>query len=426
MDAKRDILSLFFIKKIWYNVIVGVGKMLKKISKILLVLCLIVSNFYIPSVNAAEDKTFGQVKKELAEYKKKYEENKLEQQLTEEEREKVKTNIKNTETAISDNQKEIYELEQEMEKLNADILEKEKEIENIMAFVQVSNGESAYLEYAFGAQTFTDFIYRVAISEQLTSYNNSLVEQYEKDIETAKAKAEELALKIQELEAKQKTLKEELIKIGNDLEGLTDDAVTIERQIELVESQLEVFEMMGCEDNETIKACAASKVPYDTGFTRPLEKGYISGYPGPRCILGSCSTHHGLDMSASGANYIDYPVYPIANGVVIGVYYEYNGGKKIYIQHNIKGKLYVSAYWHLRRIDVKKGDVVTRETQIAIMGGNESYDNWSTGAHLHLELSESDFNEKNYYSTRADWLHPEYYINFPDKYVTWYNRTTKY
>lgn len=402
--------------------------MLKKIIYLFFVICLLIANFYIPSqVIAEESKTFGQVKKELADFKKQYEDNKLQQQLTEEERKQIKQNIKNTEQAIIDNQEEIVNLKMEIEKLNENIATKEKEIEDILTFYQISSGESAYLEYAFGAKTFTDFIYRTAISEQLTSYNNSLVEQYKKDIEESKKKTEELNLKIKQLEAKQVSLNEQLIKIGNDLEGLADDALTIETQIQLAEDLISTFTQMGCKDDETLEACAKNTIPLDTGFSRPLETGYVSGYTGWRCVLEYCDFHHGLDMSASGANYIDYPVYPIANGVVIAAYTAHvNGGRKVYIQHNINGKLYISAYWHLRRVDVEKGQVVTKNTQIGIMGGNESWDEWSRGTHLHLEISTSNFDVNSFYSYRSGWLQPEKEINLPPKYVTWYNRTTKY
>jgi len=60
------------------------------------------------------------------------------------------------------------------------------------------------------------------------------------------------------------------------------------------------------------------------------------------------------------------------------------------------------------------------------MGGTESFDPWSTGAHLHLELSNADFDSKSFYSYRSGWLHPEYEINFPNKGVYWYNRTRQY
>lgn len=403
------------------------SKSLKKFFSIFLVGIMVLANMYVPESLAAVSKTFGQVKKELAEYKAKMENNKLQQQLTKEEREKTKENIKTIEVNISDNQKEIYDLQQEIEFLNKEIEQKEIEIEDIMSFYQISNGEPAYLEYAFGATSFTDFIYRTAVSEQLMIYNDSLVKQYEDDIAASKLKTQELTEQIDSLNKKQQDLEKELDKIANELSELSDDALSIERQIELIENQVQLFTKMGCKDSETMEECARNVIPPDTSFSRPLEKGYITGYPGYRCILGSCSTHHGLDMSVQSAAYVDYPIYPIANGIVIAVYDEKtNGGRKVYIQHNVNGKMYVSAYWHMRKITVKKDQVVTKSTQIGIVGGTEPWDNWSTGAHLHLELSSSDFVSGNIYSIRTGWLHPEYYINFPSKGVTWYNKTTKY
>ena len=46
----------------------------------------------------------------------------------------------------------------------------------------------------------------------------------------------------------------------------------IEMQIEVAESLIEVFELMGCKNDETMEACARNKIPLDTGFSRPLEK----------------------------------------------------------------------------------------------------------------------------------------------------------
>ena len=83
--------------------------------------------------------------------------------------------------------------------------------------------------------------------------------------------------------------------------------------------------------------------------------------------------------------------------------------------------------WHLRRINVEKDQVVTKDTVIGIMGGTESWDKCTTGAHLHLELSTAKFNSNNYYSTRSEWLYPQNFINFPkSKYVEWYDRYTKF
>lgn len=401
---------------------------INKITHIFLILCLITMNLFYYKVDAAEEKTFGQVKKELENYKAEYEANKEKQKLTENEKASIRTNIKNTEEAISSSQDEIYQLKLAIEELNKNISEKEAEIDTILSFYQVSTGESVYLEYAFGAATFTDFIYRVAVAEQLTSYNASLVTKFKNDIEESNKKQEELTIKIADLEVKQQQLAKDLVRLSDELEELSDDAVSIEREIELAQSQIDLFKQLGCSDNETMTACAESKMISDTGFYRPLKEGHLTGFPGYRCILGSCSTHHGLDMSNYGADTIDYSVYSVANGIVLATYDERAcGGKKVYIQHNIKGVIYTSAYWHLRRIDVKKGQVVTKDTQIGIMGGTESWDRCTTGAHLHLELSTAKFNENYYYSTRANWLKPQQYINFPSStYVHWTNRYTKY
>lgn len=406
-------------------------KWMKNSLSIIFIACLLVSNFYIPKVEA---KTLGDIKEELRKFKEDYENNKLQQDLTQEEINKIKNKITQIRDNIESIEKNIYNLEIEIEQLNNDIAEKEKEIESILAFYQISNGESAYLEYAFGAQDFTDFIYRIAVSEQLTSYNNELVEQYKQDIENSKKKSQELADKKVTLKQEQTSLQNELEKIQLELEKLSDDAMSIEDQIKAAESEIKVYTDKGCKDNEDIETCGRSILPPDTTFWRPLKVGQLTGWAGNRIdpINGSKSFHHGLDMSNSGANYTDYPVYSIANGLVVYVVTSTSygcGGKKVFIQHNVNGSIYTSAYWHLRSVNVKEGQTVTKETQIGIMGGNpatETWDNCTTGAHLHLELSSKTFSG-SITAYRTGFIKPNYKINFPgDLYVKWTDRTTKF
>ena len=98
--------------------------------------------------------------KKAADDKKKMTEAEKEEALAE--KEQVETDIQNIETEITNLKQEIQNLEESIEK-------KDAEIKEIIRFVQISNGESAYLEYAFGASTFTDFIYRVSVAEQLSN-----------------------------------------------------------------------------------------------------------------------------------------------------------------------------------------------------------------------------------------------------------------
>ena len=324
--------------------------------------------------------------------------------------------------------------------LNEDIEQKKSEIESILSFVQISSGESAYLEYAFGAKDFTDFIYRVAVSEQLTAYNDDLVEQYKQNIEEDEKKKEELNEKKNSLAKQQSNLKVELDKVKQSLVELDEFSLSIEEEIEAKKAEIKIYVDKGCKDDEDIKTCGMALLPPDTSFYRPLENGYLTGWYGKRdCSDPRVSCYHyGLDMSASGAAYGNVPVYPIANGLVVyvvnltynsstGRYNTLCGGRKIYVQHNINGVIYTSAYMHLRSINVKEGDVVTKTTQIGTVGGNPSieyWDNCSTGAHLHLELSNGTFNEGHYYSNR---LAPQYYVNFPKElWKDWYDRKVKY
>lgn len=410
---------------------------MKKIFNLFLIMSMIVLTLYVPE-DVVEAKTLGDLKRELAQYEAEYEENKNNQNITEQEKAEIEARISQIYKNIDAIDEEMITINDQIEELNDSIAQKEEEIKSILAFTQVSNGESAYLEYAFGAQNFTDFIYRIAVSEQLTSYNNELVEGYKQDIENNKKKQQELAEKNIQLEKEQKDLQTELNKVKNLLVEYQNMEVDIETQIKQAKSSIKVYEDKGCEDDEDIRTCGTNMLPMDTSLIRPIPNGYITGYFGYR----DCSDprvgcyHKGLDMSTDGANYYDYPVYPVANGVVVSMINSINdtyadnwhcGGKRVFIQHNINGKTYTSGYWHLRRIDVKVGDTVTKDTPIAIIGGNpykETWDGCSTGAHLHLEMSTGTFANLDYYTKRFD---ARTVINFPKyKYVEWGSRYERF
>ena len=418
-------------------------KINKKIWQFGFIICLLISNFYIP-IPIANAQTLGDLKKELADFKAEYEKNKEEQQLTEEELNQAKSEINTIEINIVAAQEEIVNLNNEIEQLNIEIKNKEEEIEDILVFFQVASGENAYLEYAFGAKDFTDFIYRLAVSEQLTSYNDQLVAEYQQNIEDNKKKTEELAQKQIDLANERKTLEKKVQEISLRVDRLDDYGLSIEEQIKAQENEIKIYEEAGCKDTDDLNACIAEATPYDTEFWLPLEIGQVTGWAEPRYnpVTGIYEMHHGVDMSRSGANSTDYAVYPVANGVVTniinltvtssGSYARNCGGRKVFIQHNINGKIYTSAYWHLREIDVEIGQVVSKMTKIGVMGGNPATDYWdkdsygnfcTTGAHLHLELSDRKVSAGDGYGGyRAGFIAPQYVIDFPARYEYWYSR----
>ena len=70
-----------------------------------------------------------------------------------------------------------------------------------------SKGENVYLEYVFQAKNFTDFIYRGAVVEQLTKYNDELIDDMYKKIEENKALQVQLQKDIEKANKQLKHLK---------------------------------------------------------------------------------------------------------------------------------------------------------------------------------------------------------------------------
>lgn len=386
-------------------------KILRKINCWMLVFSILISTLYIP---VTEAKTLGTLKEELTEYKAEYEANRLEAALSQQEINELKATINTLDTEIYNIGEEIVSLTKEIEQLDEEIEETRQEINNIMAFVQIQNGEQAYLEYAFGAQTFTDFIYRIAVSEQITTHNEQLIEQFNLNIQEAEEMQVQLATKKASLADKQVELAVEIKKIESDLQQLDELNLDIEELIAAKESEIKILVDNGCTDSQTLQECQLSVLPSDTSFWRPTTAGYVTSWYGPRTGSSVMSSNHmGIDLSASGSDNYTTPIYPIASGVVVYMT-NYSSGcspKRVYIQHSVNGQLYISGYLHLHAVYVSEGDYVSKDSVIGIMGGGPgSNDTCSTGTHLHLEISTGSFTAGTYYSNRYN---PTISVNFP-------------
>ena len=308
---------------------------------------------------------------------------------------------------------------------------RKQQIKDIISFYQLSNSSTAYLDYAMGAQTFTDFIYRLAISEQLIQYNDQLVTEYNALIETNKQKEVQLKEKINNLEIKQEKLSSELNSLGNKLNEIVDLSIDIEDEIAARKEAIEMYEKQyGCKDSDDIDVCTRGQLPADTSFWRPIISGGTSSEFGYRTyrLNGKMVSdfHSGIDLTGST------DIYAAAAGVVAGITRKSScGGNRIYIHHKIKGVTYTTSYVHLRSILVSVGDVVTKDTKIAIMGGDprvETWDKCSTGRHLHFAIAYglylSDYTSWNTYISKS--VNPRTMLNFPPRGTRFQNRTIKY
>lgn len=406
-------------------------KILSNFIRLSLVLIVICVTLTVPnSHEEVQAKTLRDLKNELAEKEKELANAQNEKKLTQQQIDSKKKGISDINVEIANIYKELDNLTKEIDQLGVEIVEKEQEIKDIMNYYQLSTGESAYLEYIFNAADYTDFIYRMAIAEQLSDYNDKLVDEYNSKIKENEQKKKDLSSKTVELNDKQKQLEKELDSLGTQLGEIMDENVTIEDDIKSVKSLINTYEnVYKCELDEDISTCGRGKLPAGTAFFRPVISGVVSANYGIYYPWGYAMQHYGMDIAGTGhgAN-----VYSVADGRVAYITERSScGGNMLYIHHNVNGKAYTSGYFHLATINVKVGDTVTTNTVIGTVGGNSAYEWWddcSTGTHLHLQLSTTNIKEGLGFYTRFNAKHfnPRNVINFPSEGSSFKDRITKY
>ena len=176
-------------------------KMKRKIIFIIIIMTMIL----IPSYQT-EAKTLQGLKDELAALEKKYSDNQSKKELNENEIKNVNNEISAILSSITEIKNDIKKSEQEIINSQNQIEEKSKETDELLKFLQVSNGENIYLEYLFEADSYTDFIYRYSVVSQLTDYNNNLMDELKQLINTLEENKKELSRKQTTLEEKNNTL----------------------------------------------------------------------------------------------------------------------------------------------------------------------------------------------------------------------------
>ncbi len=407
----------------------------RKVVLVSLVLCtMIMATIHNNSIEA---KTFGELKKELQDEINRLNENKEQQKLTESEMKNINNKVASIQANIKQTYRDIDNLTAEIETLDKQIEEKEKQIKDIINFTQLSSGSSTYLEYIFNADDFTDFIYRSAVSEQLANYNDTLIDEFNANIEKNKRKQKEIEQKRTSLTKQQQNLEQEYKNLGNQLGEIVDVEMDIKDQISYLKDMVKLYEDRECKDEEDIKTCGRSVLPSNTAFYRPLVKGYATSEFGYRTGQFS-GFHSGLDISVSPNT--DVKVYASGTGVVSGIIYKSRcGGTYVLVHHKMtNGSTYTTMYMHLAKALVSKGDTVTKDTVIGIMGGGHNpntpsnytpWDTCTTGAHNHFTIATGLYGI-DYSSWAAFMSHtfnPRTIVNFPSgRYNWWTDRLSKY
>ncbi len=376
--------------------------MMKKLSKIFLfVLC-----FFL-MIYTAEAKSLKQLRDELKRDEARQAQLIAEQKAKQKKIDAAESEIANLASEINRKENKVTESRKKIRQLESDIKEKRGEIDNLLSFLQISNGENLYLEYVFEAKTFSDFIYRSAVVEQLTQYNNDLINDMYEKIENNKVLQVQLKEEINSSEKAIESLEKVLRKYGLDMSDLASDQKDIKadiraRKVEIAEYE-KVYKRNKCNENLEITECV--DVPPAGELVRPLKSGRMTSNYGMYDPWGNGKwrMHNGVDI---GGNAVGTKVYASAAGKVNKIVKKaYCGGNIVYIQHTIDGKKLRTLYMHLHSINVKVGQIVTANTVVGTVGGNESYEHCSTGAHLHFGIMKG-WEGSTYYN-------PRNYVSFP-------------
>lgn len=387
----------------------------KKLFPILLI-PLLIGSIILPIDTKA--KTIKEFQAEVDKYTAQLEEKKAKIATNDAEIAQIKAKIAEIEKKISAAEDEINQLQIEIDESNAEIEKKSEESKRIMEYYQVSNGDNAYLEYAFGATSITDMIYRISVIEQLTDYNQQVMKELEQLIKENEEKQAELAKKKKELKSMEDELESEKERINADSASIRETMPAIEDQIKSAKANVSYYKNLGCGESEDIQSCqyriqqrsTSSSVPSTNGFFRPIEYGYVtqwySGYGG----------HLGVDLSSSNKS---IEVYPIASGQIFKIYTDVYGALVVKVRHNVGGSYIYSTYAHLRSYgNISVGQIVTPYTMLGRMGST----GWSTGPHLHLEITTCDWNSGGgctWYTYQRSTINPTRYVSIPS---SWNNR----
>lgn len=389
----------------------------QKLIHIFTIIVVLISVIALPIDTQAT--TLKEYENQVVKYSKELNDKNSQISQSKKELDEIRKKITSYEKEIKAAEEEKNKLEEEIRKNNAEIKKKNEESKRLMEYYQISNGENAYLEYAFGATDITDMIYRMSIVEQLTEYNDQVMKDLQKLIDNNKKKQKELKAKQTELTELNKKLSTEASKVQGNITSMEGTVPNIKGQLSYYQQRVKYYKSVGCKSNDRIGIdCDRPKPAVPSGGgNSSSDGGFLMGANGfifP--VSGSfrittnfgAGGHKGLDVG----KYCNAPIYAVANGRVyyVGSNKDNYGAKMVMIVHNYNGRLVFSQYAHLNSYAVHENQDVRAGQVIGYMG-NTGY---SFGCHLHLEMSEDigwDYPDAgNYYRYVKRIINPYKYV----------------
>ena len=318
----------------------------------------------------------------------------LHEQLT-----NVEQQIQALKQMIAEKQDQVDHAVARYEKLNDDAVERIRIMEE--------NGGVSYWSILFRANSFTDFLDRINIINEIAESDRNRVEQLRvaaREVEAAKEELESQQAALSEtqaqLEADQATLAIKrgesdklLIQLkekGEEFDALID--VGEEEQNALMEEIAKKKDEFDAAKKREYEAWLAAQpkpkppvnnttsvpVTHPSGWVCPVNNYYISSVFGNRLhpVYGYWRMHNGIDMACAQGT----PIYASRGGLVEVSVYSSSAGNYVQINH---GDGYRSVYMHMTHYIVYARQYVQAGQVIGYVGSTGA----STGPHLHWGVS---------------------------------------
>ena len=384
-------------------------------KKLTLIIILLVT-LLLPITTIHAEKTIGQIESELNAKESKLEANKKKTDENSASIVNTKSEINDIYSQMSEIQKQIDDKNNQSAELEEKIKKKNQEIKDLMRYYEISSSGSAMLEYVMGAESLTDLIYRLSITEQISTYNKKSINEMNDMIAENERVKKELAKKSEEMNALQKDLAKKLNVLNDEKANLGSEAKTLSQEISDMKNVIKNLKAKGCKSSETQTSCyarlyprrggsssaGAVDVPAGYSWYRPLVSSYITSLPGYRSSFGRY--HMGTDYSASRGT----TVYPVADGTVGHIKWGGDScGNQVFVWSTVNGQKYTEWYCHLDSISVSVGQSVSKNTVIGAVGntGAQYYSNYSMPPHLHVAVG-------------TGWYYRDYYTGFSSRVKT--------
>ena len=338
-------------------------------------------------VIAASQKELDAVNDQIEDKKDELEDVKSEKSQAMAEVEKISNQIADYQTQIDELDNQISELntkitdaENKINEQQSEYEKQEKLLEERLVVIQEA-GDTTYLDMLLTSKSITDFISNYYLASELAEADTQLLENIQKqkeEIENAKTELETSKKDLDTKKASKQSVATQLQSAKNEKSAkvakLSEDEKSLQAEIdELQAHEASIKADMEKMKNEFDKNNNNSTSSF--GFGWPVSNNRIGTGYGVSGKYWSSGYHTGVDFPVGSGT----PVYAVGDGQVFDTGYNSAYGNYVEIYH---GNNVYSFYAHASRVNVGKGQKVTKGQQIMLSGATGNV----TGAHLHFEI----------------------------------------